>query len=65
MMADALRDILQDDSGEGFEGFELQDVDKAEDNYVYHLLNLYDTLEKGSDLEVSDIESDTESESDP
>lgn len=62
-MADVLREILEDDSSEDFEGFKLEDVEKAEDKYVYHLLNLDDALEKGSDLEVSDIESESDPES--
>lgn len=62
-MADVLREILQDESGEEYEGFELEDVEKAEDTYVYHLLALDDALEQGSDLKVSDIESESDHES--
>lgn len=62
-MAVVLREILQDESGEKFEGFELEDVEKAEDTYVYHLLALDDALEQGSDLEVLDIESESDHES--
>lgn len=62
-MADVLREILKDDSGEEFEGFELEDVEKADNTYVYHLLALDDAVEQGSDLEVSDIESESDRES--
>lgn len=62
-MAVVLREILQDESGEKFEGFELEDVEKAGDTYVYHLLALDDALEQGSDLEVLDIESESDHES--
>lgn len=62
-MADVLREILQYDSGEEFEGFKLEDVEKADNTYVYHLLALDDAVEQGSDLEVSDIESESDRES--
>ena len=38
-------------------------MEKAEDTYVYHLLALDDALEQGSDLKVSDIESESDHES--
>lgn len=43
--------------------FTLEDVEKADNTYVYHLLALDDAIEQGSDLEVSDIESESDRES--
>lgn len=63
-MAYVLQEILQDGSGEEFEGFELADVEKADNTYVYQMLALDDAVEQGSDLEVSDIESESDRESD-
>lgn len=45
-MEDVLREILQDDSGKEFEGFKLEDVEKADNTYVYHLLALDDAVDK-------------------
>ena len=38
-------------------------MERAQDTYVYHLLALDDALEQGSDLKVSDIESQSDHES--
>lgn len=62
-MADVLREILQDNSGKDLEVFKLEDVEKADNTYVYHLLALDDADEQGSDLEVSDFESESDRES--
>lgn len=49
--------------GEEFEGFESEDVEQADNTYIYHLLALDDAVEQGSDLQVSDIESESDRES--
>lgn len=51
------------DSWEEFKGFELEDVEKAYNTYVYHLPALDDAVEQGSNLKVSDIESESDHES--
>lgn len=56
-------DVQSGDSGKEFEGFTLRDIEEAETKYVAHLLELDDAETAGSDLEISDIDSESDEES--